>query len=110
MITKQEALALIEGKLEEKGRLVLALDGMSASGKSTFARALAERFAGSVVHMDDFFLPAERFTPEKQALPGGNIDRERFQHEVLLPLHDDLILEINPDTRTIMLEIPDGLL
>ncbi len=86
MITKQEALALIEGKLEEKGRLVLALDGMSASGKSTFARALADRFAGSVVHMDDFFLPAERFTPEKQALPGGNIDRERFQHEVLLPL------------------------
>ena len=30
--------------------------------------------------------------------------------EVLLPLHDDLILEVNPETETIMLEIPDGLL
>ncbi|MBR4233536.1 MAG: PRC-barrel domain-containing protein [Bacteroidales bacterium] len=37
-------------------------------------------------------------------------DAQEKAHEVLLPLHDDLILEINPDTRTIMLEIPDGLL
>lgn len=35
---------------------------------------------------------------------------ERAGGEVLLPLHDDLILEVNPETRTIMLEIPDGLL
>lgn len=35
---------------------------------------------------------------------------ERDAGEVLLPLHDDLILEVNPDTQTIMLEIPDGLL
>ena len=35
---------------------------------------------------------------------------ERPSGEVLLPLHDDLILEVNPETRTIMLEIPDGLL
>ena len=37
-------------------------------------------------------------------------DAQEKAHEVLLPLHDDLILEVNPDTRTIMLEIPDGLL
>lgn len=35
---------------------------------------------------------------------------EREEGEVLLPLHDDLILEVNPDTKTIMLIIPDGLL
>lgn len=35
---------------------------------------------------------------------------ERPAGEVLLPLHDDLILEVNPDTKTILLEIPDGLL
>ncbi len=35
---------------------------------------------------------------------------EMTNKEVLLPLHDDLILEVNPDTQTIMLEIPDGLL
>ena len=37
-------------------------------------------------------------------------DAQEKAHEVLLPLHDDLILEVNPETRTIMLEIPDGLL
>ena len=35
---------------------------------------------------------------------------ERPEGEVLLPLHDDLILELNEDTQTLMLEIPDGLL
>ena len=86
MITKEEAIVLIEGRLQKASRLVVALDGMSCSGKSTFARQLSEKFSGSVVHMDDFFLPREQFTEEKQALPGGNMDRERFIKEVLAPL------------------------
>ena len=86
MISKAEAAALIEGRLEKTDRLVVALDGMSCSGKTTFARALAERFSGSVVHMDDFFLPRDRFSEEMQALPGGNMDRDRFKAEVLTPL------------------------
>ena len=86
MMTKAEAAALIAGRLEQTDRLVVALDGMSCAGKTTFARELAERFSGSVVHMDDFFLPADRFTEQMQALPGGNMDRARFQAEVLSPL------------------------
>ncbi len=86
MITKEEAVARIAGQLEKKKRVVVALDGMSCSGKTTFAQALAEKFSGSVVHMDDFFLPRDRFTEEMQSLPGGNIDRARFKAEVLEPL------------------------
>lgn len=86
MMTKDEAVALIAARLEKKERLVVALDGMSCSGKSTFAKALAEKFSGSVVHMDDFFLPRDRFTEERKALPGGNMDRARFETEVLEPL------------------------
>ena len=86
MITKDEAIALIEARLQKQERVIVALDGMSCSGKSTFAAALAERFSGSVVHMDDFFLPRDRFTAEMQALPGGNMDRDRFKAEVLEPL------------------------
>ena len=86
MISKTEAIALIEARVQKQDRLVVALDGMSCSGKTTFARALADRFAGSVVHMDDFFLPADRFTDEMQTLPGGNMDRARFREEVLTPL------------------------
>ena len=86
MITRDEAIALIEGLLETKERIIVALDGMSCSGKTTFAAQLAQKFSGSVVHMDDFFLPAGRFTEQMQALPGGNMDRARFQAEVLSPL------------------------
>ena len=86
MITKAEAIALIEGRLEKQERVIVALDGMSCSGKTTFAAALAEKFSGSVVHMDDFFLPRDRFTEEMQSLPGGNMDRARFRAEVLEPL------------------------
>ena len=86
MISKDEAVALIEARLQKQDRVIVALDGMSCSGKSTFAAALAEKFSGAVVHMDDFFLPRDRFTEEMQALPGGNMDRDRFRAEVLLPL------------------------
>ena len=85
-MTKAEAMALIAGRLKETEGLVVALDGMSCAGKTTFARELAEKFSGSVVHMDDFFLPRDRFTEEMQALPGGNMDRARFRAEVLAPL------------------------
>ena len=86
MMTKEDVKALIAGQLESRARLVVALDGMSCAGKTTFARELAEKFSGSVVHMDDFFLPRDRFTEEMQALPGGNMDRVRFRSEVLAPL------------------------
>ena len=38
--------------------------------------------------MDDFFLRPEQRTPERYAEPGGNVDRERFLQEVLIPLHE----------------------
>ena len=38
MITKDEAIALIEARLQKQERVIVALDGMSCSGKSTFAK------------------------------------------------------------------------
>ena len=38
MISKEEAVALIGERLEKQPRLVVALDGMSCSGKTTFAQ------------------------------------------------------------------------
>ena len=83
MISKDEAIALIEGRLEKQARVIVALDGMSCSGKPTWARELAEKFSGSVVHMDDFFLPAKLRTAERYRTPGGNVHHERFAVEVL---------------------------
>ena len=62
---------------------VIAIDGRAASGKTTAAALLAELLDASVVHMDDFFLPLTKRTPERLAEPGGNVDYERFAEEVL---------------------------
>lgn len=71
---------------ERKPCLLVAIDGRCASGKTTLAAELAERLGAGVIHMDDFFLRPEQRTPERYAEPGGNVDRERFLAEVLLPL------------------------
>ena len=79
-------LAAINHQLAEKPRVLVALEGGSASGKTTLAALLERVYGASVCHMDDFFLRPEQRTPERFAQPGGNVDRERFREEVLEPL------------------------
>lgn len=78
-------LARIDRMLEQ-GRVTLAIEGGSASGKTTLGNLLEQVYACAVFHMDDFFLRPEQRTPKRFAEPGGNVDRERFLSEVLLPL------------------------
>lgn len=66
--------------------LTLAIDGCSAAGKTTLARWLQEKYGCPVFHTDDFFLQTHQRTPQRLSQPGGNMDRERFLQEVLLPL------------------------
>lgn len=73
-------------RLLARGKTVIAIEGGSASGKSTLATALTEVYAPAVIHMDDFFLRPEQRTPARMAEVGGNLDRERFAEEVLAPL------------------------
>ncbi len=69
--------------LAKKGSVVVAIDGMAGAGKSTLASLLADLTGGSVISMDDFFLPPEKRTAARLAEPGGNVDYERFAAEVL---------------------------
>ena len=69
-------------RIAEARPRAVAIDGPAASGKSTLAGLMAERFGSAVFHMDDFFLPPGRKTPERLAEPGGNVDYERFKAEV----------------------------
>jgi len=68
-----------------KGPVTLAIEGGSASGKTTLASILKTIYNSTILHMDDFFLRPEQRTPARYAEPGGNIDRERFLEEVLIP-------------------------
>ena len=70
----------------EKGNVTLAIDGGSASGKSTLGDLLSMHYDCNVFHMDDFFLRPEQRTAERYDEAGGNVDRERFFEEVLMPL------------------------
>jgi hypothetical protein len=73
-------------KLLSHSRAIVALEGGSASGKTTLAAILAAVYGCNVFHMDDFFLRPEQRTNERLSQIGGNIDYERFGEEVLAPL------------------------
>ena len=73
----------IEELLSARERVVIAIDGGAATGKTTLADLLAKRYGGEVIHMDDFFLRPEQRTPERFSEAGGNFDRERFSEEVI---------------------------
>ncbi len=72
--------------LLKKGKVKIAIEGGSASGKSTLAEILGDIYVCTTLHMDDFFLQMHQRTPERFNEAGGNIDRERFLNEVLIPL------------------------
>ncbi len=82
------ALRAIDRALREQaGPVLIAVDGRCAAGKTTFAARCAQLFDDcSVLHMDDFFLPPEKRTPQRLSEPGGNVDYERVEEELLLPL------------------------
>ncbi|MBQ8358143.1 MAG: phosphoribulokinase [Clostridia bacterium] len=76
----------IRERLAVKERVIVAIDGCCAAGKTTLAENLANIFDCNVFHADDFFLRPEQRTPRRLGEVGGNIDYERFRAEVIEPL------------------------
>ena len=70
-------------ELIESGVRIIAIDGRCASGKSTLSEDVKNTLDVNIVRMDDFFLPLSLRTPERFALPGGNVHYERFIDEVI---------------------------
>lgn len=75
----------VDRLLDGRDWVWVAIDGRCASGKSTLGARLRERYGATLFHMDDYFLPFARKTPQRLAEPGGNVDYERFRAEVLEP-------------------------
>ena len=97
----------IDELLTQKDMVVVAIDGKCTSGKTTLASKLAQIYDCNVFHMDDFFLRPEQRTPERFAEVGGNVDYERFQVEVLLPLKTGKAFSYHPfDCSTFTLAAP----
>lgn len=72
--------------LLQHGKVTFAIEGGSASGKTTLSNLLKRIYDCNIFHMDDFFLRPQQRTKERFEEVGGNVDRERFFEEVLVPL------------------------
>lgn len=72
-------------QLLKKPHQLITIDGPCGSGKSTLADELSAALNAPIVRMDDFFLPHALKTPERLAIPGGNVDLERLMQEVITP-------------------------
>lgn len=83
---RAELKRAVEALLAARGRALVALEGMSAAGKTTLAAELAQAYGGNVYHMDDFCFPAHQRPDDWRQAPGGHMDLERFRREVLEPL------------------------
>lgn len=79
-------LAAIDSLLSTQPQTRVAIDGPCASGKTTLGQTLASLYRCPLFHMDDFFLRPEQRTPQRLGEPGGNVDYERFAHQILAPL------------------------
>lgn len=75
--------------IAKKGRVLVAIDGMAGSGKSSLAALFGELTGADIMHMDDFFLPPDKRTMERLTEVGGNVNYERFSAEVLPELIKD---------------------
>lgn len=76
--------------------VIVVIDGMCGSGKSTLGRILKELYGCNLFHMDDFFLRPWQRTEERLSEPGGNVDYERFRGEILDHICDAGGLEYRP--------------
>lgn len=76
-------LQSIDASLTQYGQAIVGIDGMCGGGKSTIAEFLREIYSAQLIHMDDYFLPFARKTPQRLSEPGGNVDYERFVQEVV---------------------------
>ena len=88
--------AHIDALLKTGQPIVVAIDGNCTAGKTTLASILEKEYDCNVFHMDDFFLRPEQRTAERYAQPGGNVDYERFQEEVLSPLKQGVAFSYRP--------------
>ena len=70
-----ELIKIINKKLENKDHIVIAIDGMVASGKTTLANLLGTYYDLNIIHVDDFYYPKNKINIKND----GNINYPRLK-------------------------------
>jgi uridine kinase len=78
-----EIITKIDQLLNIKHNAIIAIDGMSGSGKSMLTQMLSELFEADIIHMDHFFPKDSESQKYNLEVNHINIDSSRFNEEVL---------------------------
>jgi len=81
----------IEKQIKTQKKVVIAIDGPSASGKSTFGNMLKNKYNALLFHTDNYFLPKERQTIDRLKESGGNVDYERIKSDIIDNLYNEYL-------------------
>lgn len=81
-------LLKIQEILEKKEFAVISIDGRCGSGKTGLAEVIESIFPCRCLHMDDYYLPMEKRSPDWETMVAGNMDIDRFLKEALLPARE----------------------
>jgi uridine kinase len=73
----------IDDLMKRKEKVIVAIEGNSAAGKSTLAYLIEYVYDCNIFHMDDYFLTPELKTRERMQEVGGNVDYVRFKDEIV---------------------------
>ena len=84
-MTYRELLDTIEELKKTYNAFAVAIDGMTGAGKTALAAHLSKKYGAPVVHLDDFRLPLSERKPDWETTPGGEMDFERFDEEIVTP-------------------------
>ncbi len=78
-----EIFNYIEKQIKENKKVIIGIDGPSASGKSTLGNILKEKYGALLFHTDNYFLSQIRKTIDRLSESGGNVDYERIISEIM---------------------------
>ena len=78
-----DILGCIDDALNSKENILIAIDGSSASGKTSLGKFLEKTYDCNLFQMDDFFLTPSQKTSQRLNEVGGNVDYDRFKHQVM---------------------------
>ncbi|MEK3981594.1 hypothetical protein MKY37_21530 [Psychrobacillus sp. FSL K6-2836] len=76
----------LRSSISKNEPLIVAIDGRSASGKTTCADVIVNELDGFVIHMDDFFLPMKERLSNWQKQIAGNIHISKITQDILKPI------------------------